>query len=395
MPGQTVASFETRIVESLSAAVPVLPPRCKVHLSLPASTVMFERMNFPATDSEELRGMTRLQLEKTLPYPAEEVTSDFLLVESGGGESVVMAVALSNAQLDLLCAPLREAGRLPEIITIQAIHLASLCPANETVLLIYMEDGRFVVAICSRGKLCFIHTLSTPDPARIPGELPHILLGAELEGVTVVFSRVQLDTECATIRDAVCASLGVPVDLFSIPSSSEDTTVNLFPSVWQGVLSAAENKARLKSRLFLAAGVYAVIVICASGYLFWLNNRLSQIDKSLHTIQPAVAIIQADSVRWNSLASALDPTHYTIELLHQVQKSMPSDSIRITEYDQAFDQVNGQFMIKGEAPTPALAIEFGEQLKGNPDLKDFHFEVPAPAILPNSEHAQFQIFGKL
>lgn len=395
MPDSAVGQFEPRVVESLAEAAAAAPPRCPIHLALPVSAVMFERMKFPATDHDELRGMTRLQLEKTLPYHADEVTSDFAVIERGEVESVVMAVALSNAQLDLLCAPLRAGGRFPETITVRAMHLAASCPANAVVLLIFKEEGKFVVSICENGGLGFVHTLAASEIEEVTTELPQALLGAELDGVPSVFSQVQLDRECAGIKDELGTLLGIPVEVISTAEQVAGPDINLFPGIWQGVITAAEQKARTKILLLLAAGVYLAIILCAAGYLFWMNSRVEKLDASLNTIQPAVSSIQSQSARWNSLAPVLDPGRYTVELLYQIQKSMPSDSIRITEYDQTFDQEKNEFMIKGEAPTLALANDFGEQLKSNPDLKDFRFEMPSPALIPNSDHAQFEISGKL
>lgn len=395
IPGSLSAQFEPRIVQSLAEAAEAAPLHCPIHLALPVSAVMFERMTLPATDPDELRGMMRLQLEKTLPYPVDEVTSDYAAIQTGEKESVVMAVALSNVQLDLLCAPLRAAGRFPEKITVRAMHLAATCPVSAVVLLIYKEEGKFIIAICENGNLGFVHTLAATEIGEVTAELPQVLLSAELDGVPSDFSRIQLDRECAEIKDKTSALLGLPVDVISTEEQVAGPNINLFPSIWQGVITAAEQRAKAKSFLILAAGVYLAIVLCASGYLFWMTSRVATLDKALRAIQPEVASIQARSTRWNSLAPVLDPGRYTVELLYQIQKSLPSDSIRITEFDQSFDQVNSQFTIKGEAPTPALAIDFGEQLKNNPDLKDFRIEVPAPALLPNSEHAQFEIFGKL
>ena len=91
-----------------------------------------------------------------------------------------------------------------------------------------------------------------------------------------------------------------------------------------------------------------------------------------------------------AIAPAIDPHRYTVEILYQVSSSLSSEDIRITTYDQT----PAQFMVEGEAPTAGSAIDFGDRLKNNPELKDFKFDITPPTILPN-EHAQFRIFGKL
>ena len=53
--------------------------------------------------------MIRLQIEKLLPFSADEVTTDFELIEQNENESVVSAIAIRNEQLAEIASPL--AGR--------------------------------------------------------------------------------------------------------------------------------------------------------------------------------------------------------------------------------------------------------------------------------------------
>ncbi|MEI8342976.1 MAG: hypothetical protein WCH43_15745, partial [Verrucomicrobiota bacterium] len=233
MPESGPGQFEPRTVLSMTEAAAALPPQCGVHLSLPVSSVLFERMRLPSTDPEELRGMMRLQLEKTLPYPAEEVTSDSIIVESGETGAVVVAVALSNVHLDALSAPLRAAGRLPEKITVHAMHLVSACSKTGIDLLIYREEEKFVVVICENGKIGFVQTLVANGLEEVPLELPQVLLGAELEGVPVTFTMIRLDSECIGIREELGTLLGVPVEGIDPATPLEAPEMNLFPVSWR------------------------------------------------------------------------------------------------------------------------------------------------------------------
>jgi Tfp pilus assembly PilM family ATPase len=45
-----------------------------VVLALPVSAVLAQRMRLPSVEGSELREMVRIQLEKALPFSAEEVT---------------------------------------------------------------------------------------------------------------------------------------------------------------------------------------------------------------------------------------------------------------------------------------------------------------------------------
>jgi hypothetical protein len=121
-----------------------------------------------------------------------------------------------------------------------------------------------------------------------------------------------------------------------------------------------------------------------------MRAGVKKLDRELEALRPRVADIQNRKLTWTGLAPAIDPARYTVEVLYQIQNSFPSDSIHITQ----FEQNRESFAVKGEAPSAAVAVEFVEQLKKNPGLKDYKIESGQPAILPN-DHAQFQIFGKL
>src|SRR3989442_490591 len=106
-------------VGTLGQAIAVLPANAKVELALPCQSVLIERHKLPSTDSAELADMLQLQLEKTLSYPLEDVSHGFEVLSQNENESTVLTFAASRAQLDTLCAPLREKGRIPERITLQ------------------------------------------------------------------------------------------------------------------------------------------------------------------------------------------------------------------------------------------------------------------------------------
>ena len=98
LPGGQFQSGKT-----LGEVVAALPPSQAIHLALPCNATLIERMKFPSTDRDELAGMLQLQLEKTLPYPVEEVSSGFEVISQQENESTLVSVAANNAQLDRLC----------------------------------------------------------------------------------------------------------------------------------------------------------------------------------------------------------------------------------------------------------------------------------------------------
>ena len=92
-------SWTVRKLQTLEEAVPLLSASDEFVLGLPVSAVIAQRFRLPSVDPAEFPEMIRLQIEKLLPFPADEVTSDFELIAQNETESVVSAIAIRNEQL--------------------------------------------------------------------------------------------------------------------------------------------------------------------------------------------------------------------------------------------------------------------------------------------------------
>ena len=379
-----------RVFTTLGEAAEESPGE-NIHLALPADAVLFERMRLPSKDHAELSGMVRLQLEKTLPFSADEITSDFQVIEQGENDSLLLAFAANHEQLDAICEPLREAERWPEKVTVFAVHVAAAAPKNETVCAIFREQESVVLAIVENAKLAFAETVVAEDADAFFSEVAHILLSAELVGVPTSFSRVLLDSALSdwqeTTREVFSTIL---VEFISLDAPLPEPPMNLLPPAWAHERARLERIEHQRNRIILAGIVYLALILCAAGWVLFLRHRLGVMDREVAAAQPLMDFITSRRNRWEALAPAIDPHRYTVETLYQISKSTPSDTLRLT----LFDATPTQFMVEGEAPTANLAVDFGERLKNNPDLKQFKFQISPPTILPN-EHAQFRIFGKL
>src|SRR5262245_47917117 len=99
VPAEQNGSWTVRKLQTLEEAVPLLSANDEFVLGLPVSTVIAQRFRLPSVDPAEFPEMIRLQIEKLLPFPAEEVTSDFELIEQSESESVVSAIEIRKEQV--------------------------------------------------------------------------------------------------------------------------------------------------------------------------------------------------------------------------------------------------------------------------------------------------------
>ena len=385
VPAVPGARFDT--LEELAAS---LPSQSVVKIALPVSMVVVERMTLPALDREELRGIVHLQLEKSLPFPVEDVTCDFQVIKQTESESSLLAMAINNEQFNSLCQPLRDRALLPQRATFFAMHVGRLSAPDQTSLFLYRENEKVVLSIYEKTKLTFIQLLPSASIPELMSEIPAILFGAELDGVATDFPGICLDRNLVEMESALVELLALPVKLISTDQVPEDEECDLLPPSFLRERKQRDQTARIKSNLVTAAIVYLMLLAAGFACLIWLQHRVTKVDNRIAALQPDIDFVKTRVSRWNALAPAIERDRFVVELLYQVCTSLPSDGIRITSFEVSKDQ----FMVEGEAPTAALAIEFGDQLKQNAALQAYRFEIGPPTLLAN-EHAQMRIFGKL
>jgi len=375
----------------MAEAVATLSPQVVLHLELPCRAVVFEQMTLPSTDPTELLDMARLQLEKSLPFTPEEISSDIQVIARQETESRLLAVAINHELLDEICEPLRARKLYPKAVTVRALQEAKACPPDETVLLVYREGESTVIAFVEQAHLLHTTTIEgATDTAAVMAELPQVLMSAEMDGVPSEFTRIVASAECGELRESLGEFFKRPVEILASSPAVAQPVVNLVPEPWLADIRQQDRKSQFKQRLATAGMIYIALVVGACAYLISLDMRTRSLAKKVALSQPLVVELQAEQSRWQALAPAVEPRLYTVELLNQITQSIPSEDLKITE----FTQDPRQLALKAEASSANSAIDFGERLKSNTALNQFHFNMAPPTILANNR-AQVSIFGKL
>jgi hypothetical protein len=390
--GGIVDGESPRDAVTMEEVAAMLPEASNVSLALPVGTISLERMSLPSIARDELEGMVMLQLEKTLPYTGDELTVGFDILRVEGNESHLLAVAVSNEQLDTLCEPLRARGHLPEQLGVYAMQLAARYPVEEVLGLIFREADATILAIAQRGKLVAAYPCQAAGLDQFLIELPRLLLAAELEGTPVNFSKIVVERDLGSWVDPLQEEFGETwIERTPMDAPLPQCTVNLVPAGWIEEKRQVAQKAKVREWLMLAGGIYLFLLLLAAGYIIWLQRQVNAVNAKVSQAAPYVDSIANRKARWQALAPAIDPTRYLVEILNQISHSVPSDDLHVTLLDQG---APSQFLVEGEAPTASMALLYVDDLKNNPNLKMFHFKSDPPEILPN-EHAHFRIFATL
>ena len=381
-------SWSVRKLQTLEEAVPLLSADDEFVLGLPVSSVMAQRFRLPSVDPAEFPDMIRLQIEKSLPFPPDEVTSDFELIEQSENESVVSTIAISNDRLAELASPLLDRGYIPRQVTVYAAQRARTYAPKGNALLIYPEGEMLVYAMTENGKLSLARAIER-NGDQLETELPQLRLSAELQGIDASFPNVLLDETCYELRDAVQGILASPTEIVGIELPPAPVKLNLLPESWRRRRLQLVRQVEWRKRIAWIGGAYVGAIVLLFAYLGLVRFQVGRFDRRIAHDAPETEFVRATEARWQALAPAIDPHYSPVEILQHLFESLPSADVRITTYNQSARQIS----VDGEANTAALAYEFIDKIKKNPDLRNFQFDMAAPRILPNN-HAQFRLEGK-
>jgi hypothetical protein len=382
-------SWNVRKLQTLDEAVPLLAATDDFVLGLPVSAVLAQRFRLPSVDPAEFPEMIRIQIEKLLPFAADEVTTDFELIEQDENESVVSAVAIRNEQLKDMASPLLERGYIPRQITVYAVQRASTHAPKGNAVLIYPEGETLVYAVTENGKLSLARVFEGSNGDQLQLELPQLRLSAELQGIDASSPNVLLDETCYELRDTVQGILSSPTEIVGIELPPAPVKLNLLPESWRRRRLQLVRQAEWKKRLLWAGGAYGALLFLLLLYLGVMRFQIGWLDRRIRRDAPGTEFVRATEAKWKALAPTIDGHYYPVEMLEDLFESLPSADLRITAYNQSARQIS----VDGEANTAALAYEFIDKIKKNPELRAFQFDMAAPRILPNN-HAQFRVEGK-
>jgi len=374
---------------SVSELCPQLPRNLMAALLLPSSSVVTERLTLPLAPREDLIAMAQLQLEKLLPYAAEDFVFDLEELETSPEGVSVLAITVSLAEIRVFGEPLRKAGVGPVAVGVYAVQLARKLTASGVSLGLWLEDGKPFLLLASEGKLLWLEGLSAENAQEQAAEISRVLLGADLAGVLPgAVERVEFCPEgwSSTLRQI---HPSIPVEVL-VPEPLDVISGNWLPAAWAQEAAALSRGAKVTERLQWAATGYLVLLAAGFCWLAFEKSQLGKLDRQIAELQPVVDLSNARQTRWRTLEPAIEPTRYLVEVLHQAAKSVNGADIRITEF-----QLNPkEFVFSGEAANVAEAIEYVARLKKEPELSGYKVESPNPNILPN-ERAQFRVTGKL
>jgi hypothetical protein len=338
----------------------------------------------PTTDRQLVPEMVQMQLEKRGLVQRQNFVSsvDVRILEVQEERSLVLAVVLLP---DLA----------PELAVGNAVRFEPepfILPLPQDRLIVWRERQRLAITI-SRGRdPIHFQVLSAEEVSdESVNEIRCILLQLESQHMINELLGLALwgdfnDEEVATLQQGLALKTfreSVP------PPSLPATPSRLLPPQVSVLHEKARRRRRIRRLIAAAAGAYLLGILAILGYIFWQQNRITELQNQLSADLPTVTAVQGTADQWRKVEWAVDPKLYAVELLHQVADLLPPQGMRLT----AFQIEKGKLILHGEASTAAAAFKFNEDIKQNAAMKLFRWDMKSPSLRPDGR-AEFIIEGE-
>jgi type II secretory pathway component PulL len=161
---------------------------------LPAAGSINRLLETPLTDSAKIKQTLKFQIEPLIPYPVDQVISDFTSIRKLDEGSEILAVAVAKESVSERLRPLRSAGIDPHILTLDALALADfyITPfdfSEDKITALLLTDAvNPFLGFFAGEKLVGYRSLESIDPHGDPSfaglikELRRTLIGFEPSG---------------------------------------------------------------------------------------------------------------------------------------------------------------------------------------------------------------------
>lgn len=340
-----------------------------------------------STDADLTTELVQMELEKRRLNSIDAgVSHDFRIVAKQGPRSQV--------EISLIPPDTKLEKRDLDWTFFDAAPRVYVLPKDQLIL--WKEEGQWVAAFSKKDKLAYYHPLGVADlDEDVVSELQLLYLTlqqkelvGELTGVTIWEQNPESNS----------ANSGHLESGFDIPVACEEQPPPDFQRVKESKLEPpdvarkrlkAANRKRSVIAAAIVAAIYALLLFTAIFRLHSMDQGNREKNARLLAVEPEVSVIRDVKSRWEALRPAVDPTLYPLDLFHHSASLLPPRGVRITHFEVKGEHV----IIKGEATTLALAIDYQDKLIQNENLNDYSWNGPPPGTNQSDNRAHFHVNG--
>jgi hypothetical protein len=350
-------------------------------------------LHLPRADSATLDEMIRAQLEKRGLLTAAGGAYSARLIHEEGNQCLVTVDALTEV-------PAQQGIMLPDCADyVAAVRLRPPAPG---CLVLLEEQGKLVLVASRRGYPVAAMALgpSTMEPGELVREIQPAVASLLHQDVITPADTTSLqlwtDLPEETI-ESLRQWLPVPVERVKAPRPGAEH-INAAPTlagklIPPAVVEARDARSRRKRFLLvcaLFAVAYAAAVALGQQHLQAQEQEVDRLQQRLGEIVEPALEVRSSATRWRELQSALNPNRFPVVQLDFMTRMMPPSGLVITKFETRPDRVR----IEGTARDAQVAFQFYEDIRADPRLRDFDWQMPQPRVR-DDRAASFTIQGNL
>jgi len=331
-----------------------------VTVSLPSSQLLMRMLELPSTNPEELRGMVELQMDQISPFPVDQLTVSYEVLQQTENHSRVLAVAAQRKTVDALGDLFKAQNVYIRSLDAEVLAWWSLLIAHGQVLsqgrvvLILEEHTEFSMIVVDEGvPVCFrslelFHDFTDETVMKeIVEEVSYTLLSLEAEygrrGITGVlfWSESEIPQLLCDLLHEECKADVVLHDLGSIPPVCEGLAlrtmerrlhhVELVPREW---IDLQRRKRLIKVATAASIAVLSIwlAVIAIAGAVFSFQQAAyNRVRREAAKYEGPARAAQAAREEMLSLEKYADRSHSALECLREVTVALP-DGVEINSF---------------------------------------------------------------
>jgi hypothetical protein len=360
------------------------PSEHRLVTAVDGGDVFCQILRLPATDPAELKQMLDLQIDNITPLPLEEVVYSFESLDIVDGQTRVLVAIARKATVNQRVEALETAGLQAEIVSVDALAMFRalgkrnlLATDDNRNVLVMLGSSTADVIVYSHGVILAVRSivLGADSESVLREELQRTFVAAEAgqpqraRGGVVFLTN---DEPAAVLAQRVASGLNATTSFLmngAVPSpglslclecaGAEVAPLNLLPDEWRQKRQAAAFRRRLIRGAIAVVAVYALALAVFLSFLVVRNSHLHRVENEIQDRQ--TKFHQAKELQGQLLAMTkqLDMKSSALEVLRETAVLLP-DNVKFTSFVYKKDQT---VTVKGQAPTPALALDFQSKLE--------------------------------
>jgi Tfp pilus assembly protein PilN len=383
---ESIAADPDRYSKLLSEACGKLP--LPVTLGIPSSWVLLRIIELPEANPQELRGMVELQVDKFSPFPADEATFAYEILDKKDGRYRLLMGAIPTKTADTLRACLNAASLPPKWIDINLLGWwrllcdAGMAEGSQSRIFIILDDDACDMVVATGAIPVAVRSLSgldelTPDDVaeEVARETVYTMTSLDLERSGEPLSAISVWHRGATTPESLLHRLREqfpnPVhatSLDTLPPLAEGIlrrsldrqgTMDLAPASWQLAESAHRARRRIIQISVSLFGIWALGMATLFGGLQYQKQRLGRLQTNLEALTPAAENARMVRERVRILHQYIERKYSALECFREIADLLPPGiTLKSINYRKAKN-----LELTGEADAVTLIYDFKKELE--------------------------------